>query len=88
MPPSNAANTVVCLDCHCRAATGPKDDRIERQAQLARAIRSAAAQAKGERKLMLVDRALLIELATSVDEVLVLLEEVEALGMEIERRAA
>ena len=85
---SNSVNAEACLDCLCRAAARPDDDRIERQAQLARAIHSAAAQTEGERKLMLGDRALLIELTTSVDEVLVLLEEVEALGVRIERRVA
>jgi hypothetical protein len=53
---------------------------------LAQAIRSAARAADGKRKQMLFDRAVLIVLAESVDEVLMLLDEVERLGVQVRRR--
>ena len=69
---------------------GDYDSRcLERQAKVsARAIRFAATRVGGERRQMLVDRALLIEVTGPVSEVVELLQEVEALGVRIERRAA
>jgi len=63
-------------------------ERIERQRAIAWAIRGVLKQVQdAECRQMLADRALLIEVADSPDDVLKLLGEVAALGMQIERLA-
>lgn len=80
---SNAAGAVVCRECHCRAAAGPDDDRIETQAEIARVIRTAARDVDGPRRWKLADRALLIALAEDEQTVIALLDEVRRLGVEV-----
>jgi hypothetical protein len=63
-------------------------ERIERQRAVATAIRGAIERMTDRRRWrMLADRALLVEVADHVDEVLELLDEVRSLGVEIERPA-
>ncbi|MGH2964770.1 MAG: hypothetical protein ACRDMH_05240 [Solirubrobacterales bacterium] len=63
-------------------------ERIERQRAVASAIRGAIERMTDRpRWKMLRDRALLIEVADHVDEVLELLDEVRDLGVEIERQS-
>ena len=60
-------------------------ERIERQRAIAQAIRGGVGQVDGDaHRRMLTNRALLIEVGDERD-VLPLLEEVEALGLQIER---
>ena len=62
-------------------------ERIDRQRKVAARIRGVLGQVDGnQRRQMLADRALLIETADSADEVLVLLDEVERLGVKVRRR--
>lgn len=77
----------VCWRCyHCSFSAEELDEaaRIERQQGLARVIRGAAARVEGRRQQQLRDRALLIELAGSAEDVIVLVDEVRALGVRLE----
>jgi hypothetical protein len=82
---------VVCWD-HYHTSFSPEElaevERIERQRAIARAIRSVVEDADSPTATKLADQALLFETAASVDEVLTLLDRVEALGVTFERRAA
>jgi hypothetical protein len=61
-------------------------ERIARQHDIAHVVRSAAAQvADRQRRRMLFDRALLVEFAESADDVVVLLAELRALGVNVRR---
>ncbi|MEK6271475.1 MAG: hypothetical protein AABM42_02355 [Actinomycetota bacterium] len=63
-------------------------ERIRRQGKVARAVRHAADRVPDRRRRqMLTNRALLIEVAGSADEVVELLDEVRRLGVRIRRRA-
>lgn len=80
---SHSAAASVCLPCHLQT-TPPEDDAAERialQHEIARAVRST-----GHLGRALEDRALLIETASSADEVIELLDEVERLGVKVEGR--
>lgn len=61
-------------------------ERIDRQGKVAKVVRHAADQVPGSRRRMLRDRALLVEVADSSDEVLELLSELKALGVDVERK--
>lgn len=76
----------VCWRCHHGSFTPDEiaeAERVELQARIASAIRGAGADARQRGKL--ADRALLIETAPTADEVVELLDEVERLGVAVER---
>jgi hypothetical protein len=63
-------------------------ERIARQGAIARTIRQVLPDLPSRRRQrMLADRALLIEVADSADEVLELLDEVEQLGVKVGRKS-
>jgi hypothetical protein len=78
---SEAVGGDACLGCHL--AVSPREEhgeqRLVLQAEIAGAIRR-----NGSHDRRVLDRALLIQTATSTDEVLELLDEVAALGVLIE----
>jgi hypothetical protein len=81
---SIAAGGRVCRSCHLRAVPDGDSQRIARQGAIARAIRGAIENIDGPNRQKLADRALLIEVADSTDQVLELLDEVERLGVKLQ----
>jgi hypothetical protein len=73
-----------CYHCSFTDAELAEARRFERQRGLAQVIRGVAERAKGRRRQMLRDRAVLIELAEHEDEVIELVDEVRALGVRLE----
>jgi hypothetical protein len=77
----------ACWNCyHADTAERERAAAVELRQEIARAIRDAIEPIRGTpRHQQLEDRALLIELETSDAGVLALLEEVERLGVDVER---
>ena len=73
-----------CLHCSLSATELAEAKRIEHQRGLARVIRGAAERAAGRRQQPLRDRALLIEVADSAEDVITLIDEVRDLGVRLE----
>jgi hypothetical protein len=79
----------VCWGCYHGSFTPEENEakRIERQAEVAHAVRAAAVVADpDDRCRKILDRALLIEVADTADEVLILIDEVRRLGVRLEAK--
>jgi hypothetical protein len=90
---SNVAGGEVCLPCHLDAERRTRDpqenQRLGRQYEIARGVRSAIEPLRGTRRWQVLrDRALLLETATSAVEARTLVGEMRTLGIEIKGRRA